>query len=198
ADQQLYGQGVKEELLGNFQTAISKFEDVIESYQDSTVALNSMKRILTCYVKMNADTGAYTNLRNYYLTLSQTNSTDTAFAKAAKEMAIKTLVKKKEFENAITQYEDIVSGSNDAFERLCAELNIIETYIIMEQEGDSPGFTGRLGYLKPLNSKDGHMKLLEKLYNVKPSGHISEIPKQFSMSQNYPNPFNPITKISYQ
>jgi photosystem II stability/assembly factor-like uncharacterized protein len=196
-DQQLYGQGVKEELLGNFGAAVTKYKSVIENYQDSIVSINAMKKILICHEKMNADTAAYDNLRNYYLNLIQSNPTDTAFVKAAKEQAIKTLVKKGSYSSAISQYEDIVSSSSDPYEILCSELNIIETYMIMIQEGDAPGFTGRLANLKPLNSKDGHKMLLEKLYNLRSSQVISVVPKQFSLSQNYPNPFNPLTKINY-
>lgn len=196
-DQQLYGQGVKEELLGNFGAAVTKYKSVIENYQDSTVSINAMKKILICHEKMNADTAAYDNLRNYYLNLIQSNPTDTTFVKAAKEQAIKTLVKKGSYSSAISQYEDIVTSSSDPYEIFCSELNIIETYMIMIQEGDAPGFTGRLANLKPVNSKDGHKMLLEKLYNLRTSQVISVVPKQFSLSQNYPNPFNPLTKINY-
>ncbi|MCI0450497.1 MAG: T9SS type A sorting domain-containing protein [Chlorobi bacterium] len=197
ADQKLYSQAAKEELLGNYQTAISKFEGVIESYQDSAISINAMKKILHCHQKMNSDTGAYSNLRSYYLSLAQSNSSDTAFVKVAKELATKTLVRKGDLEGAITEYENVVTSSNDPHEVFCSELNIIETYIIMSQQGDAPAFTGRLAHLKPQNSRDGHNRLLEKLYNIKPTEKTVSIPTVFSLSQNYPNPFNPLTKIKF-
>jgi xyloglucan-specific exo-beta-1,4-glucanase len=198
ADQNLYSDAVKEELLGNYTSAVSKFEDVIENYQDSVSAINSMKKILICHEKMNSDSSAFSGLRLYYQGLAQNNSQDTFFVRAAKELAAKSLVKMDEIEAAITEYEDIVSSSSNSYERYCAELNIIEAYIIMATgEGDAPAFTGRLGYLKPRSKRDGHAMLLGKLYDVNIAGSISHIPKEFSLSQNYPNPFNPLTKINF-
>jgi len=197
ADQNAFGEAVSEELNGNFSIAVTKYKNLLSNYQASILARNSLKKILNCYVKMNADSNQYTELRKYYLSLVQQNPSDTAFVKAAKELAAKTLVKKGEFSNAITEYENLISGNSDIHDVLCYELNIIETYMIMAESGDSPGFTGNIASLKPVNKRDGYRKIMEKLYGVKSMQNNPVIPVKFSLSQNYPNPFNPVTKINY-
>ncbi|HWA05361.1 MAG TPA: hypothetical protein VG961_02355, partial [Ignavibacteria bacterium] len=186
-DQKLFGEAVKQELTGNYELAITKFKSVIENYQDSAISINAMSKILDCHAEMNADTSEYSTLRSYYLTLITNNSSDSAFVKAAKELAAKTLVKKGDFAGAITEYENNISGNNDPHEVLCYELNIIETYMIMqEQEGDAPNFTGSIASLKPLNKKDGYKMLMEKLYGIKSQEPTAIIPSKYSLSQNYP------------
>ncbi len=196
-DQNIFGEAVNEELTGNFLTAITKYKNLLSNYQTSVLASNSLKKILNCYVKMNADSNQYSDLRNYYLSLVQQYPGDTAFVKTAKELAVKTWVKKGEFANAITEYENLISGNNDLHEVLCCELNIIETYMIISEQGDAPGFTGNIASLKPLSKKDGYRKIMEKLYGVRSTQNNPVIPVHFSLSQNYPNPFNPLTKINY-
>jgi len=149
ADQLLFSQGLDEEIAGNYQQAINKYKLVVQNYQDSAVAISAMKKILHCSDKLQVDTNAYSQLRAYYLNLSSQNANDTGFVKAANEMASKCLVRTGEYPGAVTEYEDVVQSSNDSLEVLCAELNIIETYMIMEREGDSPGFVGQLRQLKP-------------------------------------------------
>jgi len=197
ADQNIFGEAVNEELTGNFLNAVTKYKNLLLNYQTSNLARNSLKKILNCYVKMNADSNQYSDLRNYYLSLVQQYPNDTAFVKAAKELAAKTLVKKGEYANAITEYENLISGNNDMHEVLCCELNIIETYMIISEQGDAPGFTGNIASLKPLSKKDGYRKIMEKLYGVRTTQNNPVLPVKFSLSQNYPNPFNPLTKINY-
>jgi len=197
ADQLLFSQGLNEEIAGNYQQAINKYKLVVQNYQDSGTAISSMKKILHCSDKLQVDTNAYTLLRTYYLNLAGQNANDTGFVKAANEMASKCLVRTGEYPGAITEYEDVVQSSNDSLEVLCAELNIIETYMIMEREGDLPGFTGQIRQLKPESILDGIRMINEKLHKLKLHKKEVQIPKVFRLSQNYPNPFNPLTKIDY-
>ncbi|MBZ0202984.1 MAG: T9SS type A sorting domain-containing protein, partial [Ignavibacteria bacterium] len=90
------------------------------------------------------------------------------------------------------------SGYTDSLHILNSELNIIETYMVMNAPtGDAMGFTGRLANLKPTSVMDGYKKLKEKLYRLKDKHSSNNVPDKFSLSQNYPNPFNPITKINF-
>ena len=155
-----------------------------------------MKKIIHCYDKMNSNSGTFSQLMSYYQQLVQSNPTDTDFVNIAEDLAAKCLVRMGEPTDAITEYEHIIANTSDTLEILSSKLNIIETYMIIQQGGDAPNFTGKLTYLKPSSVKDGFRKIMEKLRkSTKNKLHI--LPDKFSLSQNYPNPFNPITKINY-
>jgi tetratricopeptide (TPR) repeat protein len=197
-DKMLYSQASKQELLGNYTQAISLYQQVIANYQDSISAIEAMRKIIECYEKNSADSSSYSLLRSYYLNLIQSHSSDITFVKAAKELASKSLVRKRLYPDAINEYENIVFNSTDSLEILYNELNVIETYMLIEQTGgDNPSFTGKLSYLRPTNHKAGLDMIRKKLYKIGSIKNNKTIPNVYSLSQNYPNPFNPLTKINY-
>jgi hypothetical protein len=196
-DQMLFMQANKEELLGNIPNAISKYKQVIVNYPDSLSALNSLRRIIMCVDRLSTDTSRYSQLREYCLNLAQLRNTDTAFCNVVKELAAKTLVRKTKYPQAISEYENIIESSTDTSQILCAELNIIQTYMLIHTRGDAPSFTGKLTKLKPGSIIDGYRKMQQLLHgNLKGKVH-KVIPKEFKLAQNYPNPFNPLTTIEY-
>jgi photosystem II stability/assembly factor-like uncharacterized protein len=197
ADMQLYYLATKQCLQSAFTDAITSYKLVIQNYKDSTCSIESMKKILYCYGRMHADTSAYTDLRNYYLSLVSVSGYDTAFAKTAAELSRKCLVRKGQFQNAIAEYENAVQNSSNHSDSVSAQINVIEIYLLMANNGGMSKFTGQLAYLKPINTMDGLRMIKEKLYNLKGKSTKVEIPIQFSLSQNYPNPFNPTTTIKY-
>ena len=197
-DQSLYHQGIKKELSGDFIGAVELYKNVVSGYRDSLSAIGSLKRILKCNDRMNSDSSAYSQLRAYYLGLAATYQNDTDFSYISQELATKCLVRITKYPAAITEYENSISGSNDSLRILNAELNIIETYMLIPPPpGDAPGFTGRLVNLKPAGIMDGYRLLKEKLYRFRETYGSNVIPEKFSLSQNYPNPFNPLTKINF-
>lgn len=195
-DNLMYSEAKAYEFTNNYQQAIAKYESIIANYQDSLTASNSMKRLMHCYEKVNANSQQYSALRSYYQALVQANPTDTGFVNIAQELASKCLVKMGTLPDAITEYEGIVQHSSDSLKVLCAELNIIETYMIMEQ-GPMARFTGSIQSLKPSSVLDGIRLINEKLHRINNIKKNNPVPTVFSLSQNYPNPFNPITKINY-
>lgn len=180
-----------------FLIAITKYQQIIQNYQDSSSAINSLKRILHCNDKLNVDTTSYSVLRTYYQGLVQANLTDTAFVNVAEELAAKCLVRMGNLTDAITEYEGIITSTTDSLKMICAELNIIETYMIIQQRGDAPNFTGQLVYLKPMSKDDAYSKIMDRLHRNKNKKSSNLVPKEYQLSQNYPNPFNPVTKIKY-
>jgi parallel beta-helix repeat protein len=193
-----YYSGVSEVLHGNYSAAVSTLEGVISSFQDSSCAILAMNKIMYCYQRLNADTAAYMTLRNYYLNLASSNSSDTVFAKIAAELSRKCLVKKHDYVSAIQEYEAVISSSNDSAEIVSAEINIIQIYLLMPQNGgNGPAFTGQLGYLRPTNRHAALRMMNSRLFKSIKKSPSRIIPKQFSLSQNYPNPFNPVTTIKY-
>lgn len=196
-DKAMYLQASKDELLNNHQQAITKYQQIIQNYQDSSSAINSLKRILHCKDKLNVDTTSYSVLRTYYQGLVQANLTDTAFVNVAEELAAKCLVRMGNLTDAITEYEGIITSTTDSLKMICAELNIIETYMIIQQRGDAPNFTGQLVYLKPMSKDDAYSKIMDRLHRNKNKKSSNLVPKEYQLSQNYPNPFNPVTKIKY-
>jgi parallel beta-helix repeat protein len=194
ADKVMYFAATKQSLEGSFQQAVNTYKQVIQSYPDSSSAVESMKKIFYCYARMNSDSNVYTNLRSYYSGLTSNNL---ACVKVAAELSRKCLVKKRQYAAAINEYEYVVQHSTDSTSIVSAEVSIIETYLLIHNGGDSPGFTGSLGYLKPLNALDAMRMIQERLFKLHNNVHVAVIPKKFSLSQNYPNPFNPATNISY-
>jgi hypothetical protein len=193
--------GIREGLLSNFTSAVSHFQDVVQNYtgiEPRALAVESMRRIMYCKDRMHADSSAYATLRSYYQNIIQSNPSDTFLVKAARELAAKTLVRMHRYQDAITEYEDIISSSSDSAEILCCELNIIETYMLIPTGGgNSPQFTGRLAYLRPASRTDALRMIHERIGHVKSGTATVEVPGTFQLSQNYPNPFNAFTKINY-
>jgi photosystem II stability/assembly factor-like uncharacterized protein len=197
ADQVLYSNAIHNELTGNYSTAFSQYEQIIQNYHDSLTAKNSLRRLLQCRDRVAYDSVNYNNLRSYYTNLSGQYQNDTTFKQITDELAAKCLVRLKNFPGAITEYEGIINRTLDSGEVLCSELNIIETYMIMQTSGMAKSFTGQKSNLKPKDLKDGYRMIMEKLHKSYKNPKIKNIPISFSLSQNYPNPFNPITKINY-
>jgi photosystem II stability/assembly factor-like uncharacterized protein len=198
ADVALFGSGEAEVYAGSFSNAIGIFENVIESYQDSSTAILALNRIFYSNNRMNADSSAYSLLRNYYTSLASANSRDSSFAKTAMELSRKCLIRQKNYIAAISAYEDVISTSTDPVEVAASEISIIEIYTLMNTtEGDVLSFTGRYASLKPNGLKDAMKKIREKMGHKEGSVANVNVPKEFNLSQNYPNPFNPLTKINY-
>jgi photosystem II stability/assembly factor-like uncharacterized protein len=185
-------------MLNQFQNAVTTLQQQIAAYHDSTSAKFALKRLFYCYNRMGADTSAFSGLRNYYLSLASSYNSDTALVRTAEELSRKCLVKMRQLPPAIGEYENVIQNTQDSAEILSAEINIIEIYLLMgNQGGNAPSFTGRLSYLKPANLKDGVRMLHSKMFKFSESQKKSMIPAKYSLSQNYPNPFNAMTKINY-
>jgi hypothetical protein len=199
ADRLIYSQAVKQELLGNYNNALALYLQVISNYKDSITAVYSLRNILICHDKLHSDTTAYGNLRTYYHNLAQSSLNDSTFFMVANELATKSLVRKTQFPEAITEYENVIANNRDTLIILSLELNIIETYMLIYNRGggNAPQFTGKLAYLKPVSKLDGFKMIREKIRKIAKLKENKIIPQEFKISQNYPNPFNPTTKIEY-
>lgn len=197
ADRVLFFQGMKQELLDNFNNAFIIYKQVISDYQDSISAINALSRLLRCKDRLSSGTTEYGELRTYYQGIATNNPTDTAFTNIASEFAAKCLVRMGNFAEAITEYENVITYSEDSLRILGAELNIIETYMIMQSNNRLSSFTGNYSSLKPKSITGGYKLLREKLNRKRRNRAHETIPSAYKLSQNYPNPFNPVTKISY-
>ncbi|MBE2256034.1 MAG: T9SS type A sorting domain-containing protein [Ignavibacteria bacterium] len=193
----------KFEREGNYSAAKQKYEQIVNEYRSGKYSKTSLKKILVCADKLNLSSADYSNLRNYYQTLRNNNLTDTSFANISEELSIKCLIRKSEFENAINEYENIVTSSSDSAKILNSQLNIIETYLIMSNQGDNlnsngmTSYTGRIPALKPNSLKDAINKMNSILGRNKEQDNFTALPTEYELSQNYPNPFNPVTKINF-
>jgi hypothetical protein len=128
---------------------------------------------------------------------------DTALRKVANELSHKTLIRRGFYPDAISAYETDIQNAIDSLEILCYQLNIVETYMLMQSIGSGHGgnsvqFVGKYKELKPANVQDGFRMIHDLLHHIKSHTKENVIPKEFKLSQNYPNPFNPTTKIDYQ
>lgn len=197
-DEILYSQAIKQEYLGNYSNAKNIYQQIVQDYHDSVTAVKALISMLPCIDNISTDTSRYTSLGNYYQSVIQNYVNDTLLRKTANELSHKTLIRRGHFPLAITNYESDIQSTNDSLEILCYQLNIVETYMLMQDHGDnSVQFTGRNLDLKPKNESDGFRKIYELLHRIKLQNKTGLIPKVFSLSQNYPNPFNPTTTIKY-
>jgi len=87
----LFSQAVSNERSGQYQQAVSIYQQIIQNYPDSALTVTALKRLMYCNDKLNINQNAYAQLRSYYQTLAQNHSNDTALVKTAKELASKCL-----------------------------------------------------------------------------------------------------------
>ncbi|MFI5145104.1 MAG: T9SS type A sorting domain-containing protein, partial [Ignavibacteria bacterium] len=198
-DEQMYAQGIKQELQNNYSGAYNTFQQLVQSYHDSITAVKALIAMLPCIDKITNDTGRYTSLGNYYLSVMQSYPNDTILSKVANELSHKTLIRRGFYPPAITAYETDIQNTTDSLEMLCYQLNIVETYMLIQNTGgNSVQYVGKYKELKPASLKDGFRMIHDLLHHIKSQAKENAIPTVFKLSQNYPNPFNPTTKIDYQ
>jgi hypothetical protein len=159
--------------------------------------------MLPCVDKFLSDTGRYTSLQNYFNGLLMSGQNDNMLLKVANDLSHKTLIRRGLYPDAISAYETDIQNSTDSLQILSYQLNIIETYMLMQSAGsghlgNSVQFVCRYKELKPVSINDGFRMIHDLLHHIKSQAKENVIPTVFKLSQNYPNPFNPTTKIDYQ
>jgi len=132
----LYSQAVSNERSSQYQQAINIYQQIIQNYPDSSMTVTALKKLLYCNDKLNVNQNVYAQLRAYYQALAQNHSSDTALVKTANEMASKCLVRQQSYSQAITEYENVIGASHDSLQILCSQLNVVETYMIMQGGGN--------------------------------------------------------------
>jgi len=136
ADLQLFSQAVNSEIQGQYSGAVTLYQQLLQNYPDSAISRTAMKKLMYCYDNMNSTSQQYGNLRSYYQNLAQNHSSDTSLVKTASEMASKCLVRQGSYSQAISEYENVIGTSHDSLQILCSQLNVVETYMIMQGSGN--------------------------------------------------------------
>jgi len=126
---------------------------------------------------------------------------DSYVGKTARRIRNICSLKMENYNDAISDYEDIITNPSSFSDSIFALIDINQAYLIMNGSG-LPGIQS----VSPVNdynpgTLENYMKreseLLALLNSGTTAGSAELLPASFCLHQNYPNPFNPVTTIQY-
>ncbi|MBL7110416.1 MAG: tetratricopeptide repeat protein [Bacteroidales bacterium] len=195
----LFYQGEAEFEAGNYSTAKSTFQSVIEQYPSSSFAKESIKELFRVEHFAGND---YQALKQYYLSNDSING-DSTLTRVAGFFANKCNIVLENWPEAITWYENIIMNPENLNDSVFAIIDLGYTYLLMENSGTKSLYEGSLKQYIPksesvfYNYRDslltlipGDRKSKELLENIRALSYGELI-------QNVPNPFTTSTEIWY-
>ncbi len=134
----LYGTGIKNLKLKNYNSTITNFKDLINTYPDSKYLGDCVYKLYECYTL--SDTNRDQNFRNYIFgnlksfleNKIQQYSNNLEFVNLAYDFVLRSEVKIKEYNVALDGYDFIANNSPNAEERLLASLCYLEVEDLIE------------------------------------------------------------------
>ncbi|MCF7920745.1 MAG: T9SS type A sorting domain-containing protein [Candidatus Cloacimonetes bacterium] len=177
----------------DYESALSIYLGIIETYPESEYATAGAKELFALYTKAEWD---FSDLQEYYSTLTY----DTEIQDLAADFSNYCEVSMENYVTAIGYYEDIIADPPTIQDSVFAVIDAGYTYLLMENNG-RPGYTGQYPELKPASRAEFELKrdqlLRELLENPDGTTDEDNIPEYVVLNKNYPNPFNPTTTISF-
>jgi hypothetical protein len=199
-----FAQAVDLENAGSYSSAIDAYMDIVEDYTETSVAMESIKRI---FYLTNLTNGSFANLQAYYQDIVDT-CTFVPIARAADELITRCLVEAAEFQDALDRCEEVIANPPSVADSVFAVIEAGYVYLAAAAGGGGLDVLEPVGIypqMQPASLEDYRhrceqaMKLIlstedEQLTYKK---ELAAIPTGFSLSKPYPNPFNASTRISY-
>jgi parallel beta-helix repeat protein len=170
------------------------YNQIINSYGNDIQSINAYNKLLTLGYLQGQTPEQLEQLRVLYMQKSA-DITDSLFSYALKQLARLTLIAKKEYENAIDQFDDIVQQLPGTEKALYAEIDAITTALLLDENG--MGKASKYSVGSPIEFGSKVKSLLQSYLNGEYQSKSLQVPKEYILSQNYPNPFNPTTTIKY-
>ena len=173
------------------------FRQVIDEYTETVFSPAAAKRL----IEVNDD---YDALKDYYETESNLRYDENS-EKYADYLANYCNIKLENYEEAILNFEEVISNPPSEIDSVLAIIDLGYTYLIMEESEVRSGFIGNMAELKPTSWNVFDQTQEELLAGLleNPADYQDNIPsedmipKSALLYSNYPNPFNPETTISF-
>ena len=181
---------------GDYTEAENNYKQIIAGSEDSSYSLEAYNGIYLLKKYQNANAQGYESLKDYYAAKLSAIE-DTSILIAVHNLMDMCDVSKKDYEQAISSFEETVQNNQGTDIALYNEINAYTTALLVDS-------TGGLG---KSNMKYRSQDITEYLHNIndllKTRGKNIEVendklvPTRYFLYQNYPNPFNPVTTIKY-
>ncbi len=166
-DHKLLGDGIKNQLLKNYEPAISNFKNIIDNYPDSKYLQKSLYNIYECYVKIDSSenqairNNLFNQLKSYLINKIQQYQLNNSFVELAYDLILKCEVKIKNYITARDGFEFISLNSPYPERRLKASWDYM---LINERIQNNNSGSGSSLYIQKLKNDDPIKKILTKSY----------------------------------
>lgn len=116
----LFGEARNDFNDADFTGSLTNYYSLLSLTGSTIEPVIPLNNILSATINSGGDLDA---LENFYETYAQTNITDTNIYAVARDLAIETKVQRLLLSNAISDYDEIITNSNDSTEVYYAEIN---------------------------------------------------------------------------
>jgi hypothetical protein len=200
SDENLFNEAERKFEEGNYSSAKSIYQTVINQFPESKFSFASIKQLYS--VEAFADND-YSSLKQY-LSTNDSIADNPDLQKIAVFFANKCDVKLENWLTAIAWFENAIQNPESLEDSIYAIIDLGYTYWLMENGGLKSTYTGRMGQYK-FSSREEFEDNRDYLLSLLPGDGLSETMKQSlstlksgQLLQNVPNPFNGTTQIWFK
>ena len=181
----------------NFNEAKQVYYNIVQAYSNNRKSLEAYTKLYTISKLTDTLTSTFADLKSFYDNKLQSIQ-DTLMVKIIKHLGGLCLVAKKDYTEAINNFDEVIIQNPNSEEAFFAAVDILTTSLLDTTNTALSKVCGIDLSAKDANDYRTKLNALIKARNNKQSLFVSRvIPTEYYLYQNYPNPFNPTTKIQY-